>query len=440
MPLFLVFIEGGDFMSVADQSVPDNFVDVANNITRPYIGAPLKNSMGPFLEGRKTIVVVGAGYTGVSAALHLSADKKLRVILLDAQRIGQGPSGKSAGHVCGLQATDEEVVDFCGEQLGQKLISAAKDAIALVRQVIADHQIECAKRDGYIVIERDGKQSVTRAEGEFGITPYPYVVGLARAAQQAGVAIHEDTPVTAIETTADGCRVVTPKGGIDASYVVVAGGHRMAETIPALSHLRGKTTELKITTIVTPPLPDAVIGAIMPEGTGFPFSNDDANVAYGYVDSRNRIVFGSRATGFGAPNPRKIEQDLLALFPTLADEYRRVTGQVFHTYPYVVAEKLSFTRELLPYVGQAGEGGRILHIGALGGHGIALGTLLGKAAAAKVDDLMHGCNASDLVFDQFALIEHGRLPTWQPLRGLVAQVGLRMVQMARIAAARPEPT
>ncbi len=426
-------------MSVADQSVPDNFVDVANNITRPYIGAPLKNSMGPSPEGRKTIVVVGAGYTGVSAALHLSADENLRVILLDAQRIGQGPSGKSAGHVCGLQATDEEVVDFCGEQLGQKLISAAKDAIALVRQVIADHRIDCAMRDGYIVIGRDSKQTVTRGEGEFGIAPYPYVVGLAKAAKRAGVKIHEETLVTAIDATTDGCRVVTPKGAVDASYVVVAGGHRMAETIPALRHLRGKTTEMILTTIATPRLPDEVIGAIMPEGTGFPFSNYDTNVAYGYVDSRNRIVFGSRATGVFNPNPQKIKQDLLALFPTLAEEYQRAARQVFHTYPHVVAEKLSFTRELLPYVGQTGEGGRILHIGALGGHGIALGTLLGKAAAAKVDDLMHGRNASDLVFDQFAAIEHGRLPTWEPLRGFVAQVGLRMVQLARMAAARPEP-
>jgi gamma-glutamylputrescine oxidase len=406
-----------------------NYV-LAGEAARPSFGPPVQRAAGS--EQDPVILVIGAGYTGVSAALRLAelqqaSGLRARIMLVEAGRVASGPSGKSAGHICGLQAPDDAVRRHCGTELAERLIAAATDAADLVRVLVARHEIPCDLRDGYIAIDRNNRQRTVEGGDEFGIDPYPFVLGLARAARDRGVEIHENTKIIGLDDGPDGCLATTADGAtIRATLVLAAGGHRMAENIPLLAPLRSRTTELRVSTIITDPLPDSVLRSVMPDADGrrYPFSTDTANVAYGSIDRRNRIVFGACATACTDPAPDQIARTLEAILPSLADNYRAAAAKPLGWRPLVTAERLCYTRDRLPNVGTAAGHRRVHYVQALGGHGVALGTLLGTAAAEKLWGIHSGNPAMGAVFDLFAAINHRWLPPRQPWRGAVASIGL----------------
>lgn len=385
-------------------------------------------------DGRPAIIILGAGYTGLSAALKLAELRQVRgvparIILLDARRIGDSPSGKSAGHICGLQARPGDLERHCGPSLAGRLIAAANGAPSLVRYRVAQHGIPCNLRDGYIFIRRDGTQTLETGPSQFSIDPYPYVLGLAFACRKAGVEIHEKTEVVAFRDYPGGCEV-TIAGGmvVRAACVVAAGGHRMAERIALLHRLRAKTTELKVSTLITDPIPESVLRIIMSlaEGCRYPFANDAANVAYGCIDEQRRMVFGANATALRDPDFATIAKTMHATFPNLADAHHAAVGRPLGWQPFVTAERLCFTRDGLPNVGIMGPYRRVFYVHALGGHGLAIGTMLGEAVAQKAWGVVSGDPVQDLIFDDFASVRHGWLPPWQPFRRLTASIGLTL--------------
>jgi gamma-glutamylputrescine oxidase len=425
--------------SVTDQYPRDSDGEIIANsaeapdVSRPRFAAP--PLAGDAADNRPVIFILGAGYTGLSAALQLAELRQatglaVRIILADAGRVGDGPSGKSAGHVCGLQARPDVMERHCGSPLAGSLIAHASGAPALVRRRIAQHEIPCDLRDGYVSIPRSGGQFVETGGSLFGVDPYPYVLGLAFACSDAGVEIHENTEVISILGDADGCTITVGSGSkLRAACVIAAGGDRMTERIPLLRPLRSRTTELKVSTLITDPLPESVLHLIMPlaEGRRYPFANDAPNVGYGSIDRQRRIVFGSNATASRDPDFKAIAQTLHATFPELADAYRKATGYPLGWRPYVSAERLCFTRDLLPNIGVIGEGRRVLYVHALGGQGLAIGTMLGEAAGRKAWWLLSGTAKSDTVFDDFASVHHAWLPRWRPVRQLAASMGLLLL-------------
>lgn len=402
---------------------------LADDAARPRFGLP--GGSGISARGELTFLVIGAGFTGLSAALHLAELRQMsglsaRILLLERQRVASGPSGKSAGHVCGLQAPEDAVLRGCGPVLGDRLIVAAAEASQLVRTLIERLAIPCDLRDGYVIIHADGRQTVTEGGSEFGIAAYPYALGLAYAAAKLGVEIQEEVEVTRLECAPRGCLATTTAGVIEASYVLASGGHRMAETIGLLAPLRNRTTELRVSTIITAPLPNHVLERAMPAAAGrqFPFASDSVDVAYGSIDRDNRLIFGACATAWGNPAPARIAQVLARLLPSLLPHYRAATGAELAWRPLVEGERLCFTRDLLPNVGAIAEHPNILYVQALGGHGLALGTLLGVAAAEKLWGLWAGNGATGGLFDAFAAVPHGWLPARQPWRSWSAGLGL----------------
>ena len=191
-----------------DGAIIANSVEVTEAARPHFEAAPLSDTD----DGRPAIIILGAGYTGLSAALKLAELRqargvRARIIHLDARRIGDGPSGKSAGHICGLQARPGDLESHFGPSLAGRLIAAANEAPSLVRSRIAQHEIPCNLRDGYIFIRRDGTQTLETGSSQFSIDPYPYVLGLAFACCKAGVEIHEKTEVVAILDKPGGCEV-----------------------------------------------------------------------------------------------------------------------------------------------------------------------------------------------------------------------------------------
>ena len=395
-----------------------SFTEVAEH--EPQSPAPAQ-----FAANEKAdVVVIGGGYTGLSAALHLAQMAKARgealnIVLLEAGKVGSAASGKSGGHVGpGFQEHDEATVIgmFPTPEQGKRALALANTGPALVEKIIADNQIDCDLRKGYIVLSGD-KQIPIMDGSYFGIEPYPFVLGMAKAARDLGVKIYEDTPVKNIINGKDGVTIQTSRGNIGATDVLCAGGHAMAENIPFLKPLRSHTLELLATTIVTEPLPPEVIQAALPAAAGkrLAFSTDDIDVAYGTVDRQGRIIFGAKV-GALKTNPDRIAGKLFKLLPGLKDSFKKATGHDLHYQPLVSDEKLSLTVDMLPNAGRLGDGGHVRFVQSLGGHGIALGTLMGKAVA---DDIYGSRTKNPALQRDFTLLsspKHMWFPTWKPLR------------------------
>ena len=99
-------------------------------------------------EVRADVCVVGAGYTGLSAALHL-AEAGLRVVLVEAQRVGFGASGRNGGQLGSGQRMEQDALErLVGDAEASKLWTLAEEAKALVKGLIARHGIDCDLRPG----------------------------------------------------------------------------------------------------------------------------------------------------------------------------------------------------------------------------------------------------------------------------------------------------
>ena len=417
------------------RSLPPNFVEAGSYLSQLEGAAP------GLLGGKSTVVIIGAGYTGLSTAYHLAKTaqenaQNIDIVVLEAGKIGSGASGKSAGHVCpGFQQHDEAKVvgAFSTPERGQAIVDRFNNGPALVCEIIKDNNIDCDLRQGYVVIGADGSR--TRYDEDlFAIEPYPYISGLADAARKLGVRILEDTPVKNIVDYGSTVEVQTSRGTFSAENVVCAGGHRMAETIPFLAPLRQKTMELLVTTIVTDPLPPAVLNKIMPEAKGerLPFATDVFDVSYGTVDRDGRIVFGAKAGAFDT-DPEAIAARLFKIFPGLKEAYRTETGNDLTYKPYVHNEPLNFTAELLPNVGRLGQEGRVRYAHGLGGEGIAVGTMLGKVISEEVNGAREHNPALQQHFNDLACVKHMRLPSNAFMRKAVAACGLGLMTVAGLA-------
>lgn len=210
-------------------------------------------------EARADVCVVGAGYTGLSAALHL-AQAGLDVVLLDAHRVGFGASGRNGGQLGSGQRMDQDGLEaLMGEAEAGKLWQLAEDAKALVKGLIARHDIDCdlkpgvahtacsarevaglhayaehlQTRYGYDRIEtldRDACRALCPSPAYAGgavdwgaahLHPLNFALGLGRAAVAAGVRIYENSHVHHIKR-GPRATVQTDRGRVVADHVLLA--------------------------------------------------------------------------------------------------------------------------------------------------------------------------------------------------------------------------
>lgn len=387
-------------------------------------------------EGRNVIAVIGSGFVGLSAALALAQQAKddglkIRVVLMERDRVGSGPSGKSSGHVHGLfQAHGEEVEALCGEELGQRLMDELSVAPLLVRELIAKHNIPCDVREGYGLFDKENRLSFIPKEDEpyaFGVSPYPLVLGLAKAAHELGVEIYEKSPVTEVKQEGNKCVVTTTEGKVEASYVVGAGGRMMAKTIPALSSFGDPTFDMYVTTVITPVLPPDVLIKTL-DGLAERKSHSCdlmRDVTYINVTQEGAIVLGCRADS-RKTDVAKIEDRIHEIFPGLRADYEAATGKDMVCKPYVQDEKLSFTPEIMPVVMADG---RVFGVEGLGGAGIGAGIFLGRAMAQNIVGLLTKRPDLGETFRLFAHIRHlsigGNVPLFRRAAAEVVKIFLR---------------
>jgi glycine/D-amino acid oxidase-like deaminating enzyme len=370
--------------------------------------APMAPRPADGLPKRVDVAVIGAGYTGLSAALTLARAGR-SVLVLEAGVPGEGASSRNGGF-CGdaLKPSLEELKARYGETLALALLKEAREALEFLADFIPREGIEChfsrmgrftgaLKPGQYETMARTSetlKKAVgfefetvekSRVRDEVGtdlyvggrVTPYHgglhpalYHRGLLERALKAGAAIAGATPMTGLEREADGFTVDTPRGAIKARDVIVTTN---GYTGKVTGWLRRRLIPVTSYIIATEELSANLMRQLMPKGRNVTDTNR-LLVYYRPSPDGKRILFGGRAhyrptdlRGAGAI----LRRYMIRLFPEASN------ARLSHAwYGYI-----AYTFDRLPHTGVA-DG---VHY-ALGycGSGVVMSTWLGRKAALRV--------------------------------------------------------
>ena len=256
------------------------------------------------LEGevKTDVAIIGGGYTGLSAALHL-AEAGTDALVLEAKEIGFGGAGRNVGLVnAGLWLMPDDVVKIVGPDYGERLVKVLGASADLVYGLIEEHGIECeAIRNGtlHCAHSRGGFRALQQREAQWKrrdapvillsreeaipkigskafygalldkragtIQPLAYAYGLAKSAQSAGARLYTDSPVTTLKRESKRWRLTTPSGHVLAKAVILAvHGY----TNYAFKDKQNELIPFNFFQFATPPLPEKVRKTILPGGHG----------------------------------------------------------------------------------------------------------------------------------------------------------------------------
>ncbi|MGF1629513.1 MAG: NAD(P)/FAD-dependent oxidoreductase [Kiloniellaceae bacterium] len=367
--------------------------------------APAAPVMVPLKGDHKAdVVVVGGGYTGLSAALHL-AEAGVRVILLEAAEIGFGGAGRNVGLVnAGMWVRPDTLVETLGQERGEALLALLGDGPRVVFEVIEKHGIACeAVRNGtlHCAVGRSGRKELearhqqwqrrgapvelldaSEAAAKTGTTaftgalldrragtiqPLAYARGLAHAAVAAGAVLHRGSKVLSIGTNGSNRRVATDAGSVTAEQVVIATD---VYTDAPWSGIRSEQVRLPYFNVATETLSDGLLRRILPERQG---AWDTKTVLRSFrLDASGRLVLGSvgalRGTGL-AVHRAWAKRTLRRLFPEIGD--LRFEAEWFGV--------IGMTADNLPRFHRLDD--KVLTICGYNGRGIAPGTVFGRCLA-----------------------------------------------------------
>jgi glycine/D-amino acid oxidase-like deaminating enzyme len=357
---------------------------------------------------RASVAIVGAGFTGLSTALHL-ADRGIAALVLEAKEIGWGASSRNFGQVVPYFKHDQDhVLNHFGPEAGERLIDTAGKAPDVVFGLIERHGIACRpvrnglifaahsaaareglarrtefwQRRGAPVEMHDGKDAADFIGSDFyascsidrrggTINPLAYVRGLAAAAIKAGASILTRTPVTALARAGNQWRLATPQGEVLADTVVLAtNAYTESRLWPGL---RQSIIPMRSYQLVSRPLGENVRRSILPRYQ--PLTDTRLLFSGLRLHPEGRLqasADGPAFHGSGAAFVPKLNRRLAAIFPQIDGlewEYRW-TGWIAMTldrYPHLHA--------LAPGL-WAGLG--------YSGRGIGLATVMGREIAGRV--------------------------------------------------------
>ncbi|MFO1455461.1 MAG: FAD-binding oxidoreductase [Steroidobacteraceae bacterium] len=363
-------------------------------------------------EGEADVVVVGAGFTGLSAALAL-AKKGAKVVVLEAGHVAGEASGRNGG-MCnnGFAQDFHGMSTALGLERAVTLYRAFDAGVDKVESLVAEEGIDCqfarvgklklaAKPAHYDKLARSQalmaehvdpeSRMVTRAvqRAEIGSDRYfggllfgksaalhvgRFGVGLAEAAARRGARIHEHTPVTGLRRLAGQAHeVTTPRGSLRARQVLLATG---TSSVGPLGWFRRRIVPVGAFLVVTEPLPIELLDRLTPRRRN---TTDTRNfVNYFRVTPDDRLLFGGRAR-FAASNATSdaksgaiLRRSMVALFPELADV----------RIDYCWGGMVDMTQDRLP---RAGERDGIFYSMGYSGHGTQMSTYMGAAMAEVLD-------------------------------------------------------
>ena len=354
------------------------------------------------------VVIVGAGYAGLSAALELAA-LGLDCLVLDANEPGFGASTRNGGMVSGGVNVGKRYMSkpMPPDQAAPFMADAA-DAFTLIEDLITKEKIDCgwtkagyflgawcnshyddmakkvehlnaaAKSDCFLVPQERQREEIGSDYYRGGmvvgraahIHPALFFKGLLDLCQKRGIKIASKTPVTKLTQTTTGWSVETPRGTITAGDVIIATNGYTGDITP---QLKRRVVPVGSYIIATEELPPDLAASLSPKNRSIA---DTRRVLtyYRMSPDRKRLIFGGRAK-FGHTDPVETAP---ILYQFMTDRYPQLKGvKITHAWTGNVA----FTLDEMPHMGKFDN----LHY-ALGcnGSGIAMMTYLGQQTARKV--------------------------------------------------------
>ncbi len=389
----------------------------------------------PPLEGtvKADVCVVGGGFTGVSAALNL-AERGYDVVLLEANRIGWGASGRNGGQICsGYSADMAAIRGAVGREDARRLFELAEESKAIIRERVARHAIDCDLKPGYLhaaVKPRHLKgmaqmrdlwaedygyhalellegpaalQRHLRTEAYLGglfdaeaghLHPLNYCLGLARATEAVGARLHEDSAVTAV-TRGPRPAAETAKGRVEADTLLLCGNAYLGRMVPEIA---AKIMPMGNFIGATEPLGEERARALFPSDAAICDWNFILN--YYRLSADRRLLFGGLASYSTLPPPNLeggLRREIAKIFPALADV----------RFDHVWGGLVGITVERTPHFGRLG--GNLYFAHGFSGTGVALTGLAGKILAEAIAG-----QAERL--DLFAKLPHTSFPGGRLLR------------------------
>ncbi|MCY1339718.1 Gamma-glutamylputrescine oxidoreductase [compost metagenome] len=378
--------------------------------------------MQPELEGDVSadVIVVGAGFAGLSTALELTA-LGAKVIVLEQEFAGFGASGRNAGYLGGSLGIEFEFfLHRVGIEQARKIVSFYDEGVSYVERRLDELGIDCDyNRSGNIRVGvHPSQEKKIRKAMELGLElgsrtefldhaemrargippaflfgyarrhggtldPGKYVMGLRRAALQAGVRLYENTPLLSY-SEGPTIRCATRRGTASAPYLVLATN---AYT-PQLGLLRDKVVPLRVSAIETEPLSVAQLTSL-----GWP-GREGLITSHWTMEShrltaRNTLLITTKRLGYAygsqTPNvPDEVAYRALAValnerFPTL-----RGLGIQSSWSGYV-----SMAYDALPVVGETGAQKNVIYTAGCSGHGVATQSLMGYLLAERIGGVEH---------------------------------------------------
>jgi glycine/D-amino acid oxidase-like deaminating enzyme len=360
-------------------------------------------------DANTEVAVVGAGFTGLSTALHL-AERGIAVRLFDAQEPGWGASGRNGGQVNpGLKPDPETVERDFGEDLGARMNALAGTAPGLVFDLIARHRMDCeARRNGTLRAATRPRQAerlrataaqfaargapvqvlqgeaLERATGHRhylsalldrrggDLHPLKFARGLARAALAAGAVLHADSRVSCVERAVGHWRLHVNGATATARQVVIATNGYTDDLWPGL---RRTLVPVFGAIAATAPLSAAMAQAILPQRAAL--FEIGAITVYCRVDADQRLLIGGRGPMREVVEPRSLAH--------LARYARRLWPALEHVpFTHAWGGRLAMTRDHYPHVHEPADG--ILICLGYNGRGVAMATAMGEQLARRIVD------------------------------------------------------
>ncbi|MCF6266969.1 MAG: FAD-binding oxidoreductase [Desulfuromusa sp.] len=422
-----------------------------NNSTETHgvwtVTAPPHPALLP-LEGecKTDVAVIGGGYTGLSATLHL-AEAGTNVTLLEAKSIGYGGSGRNVGLVnAGLWLKPDEVVEIMGSEYGERVLDVLGSSPDLVFELINKHKIECDpiregtlhcahSPAGYKVLRQREEQwqrrnapvtllSREKAAPMIGsdsfhgalldkragqIQPLAYAYGLADAGKKAGAKLYVNSPITTFKKDGDTWRLKTPDGVVLAKTVILA-----TQGYPdyAFKNQKNSMVPFNYFQFSTLPLPESVRKTILPGGHA---AWDTNLILSSYkLDRDGRLIVGSVGQARnGAYNLHKnwTLRSIKKVFPQVG------SIELEHAWDGIIR----MTTDNIPRFHILDKG--MITVTSYNGRGIGPGTMFGKLLAEYTQSESLTCIPLPLTSQEDI--------SSRILRGLYYEVGARLYHFAQ---------
>ena len=362
----------------------------------------------PPLDGdrRASVAVIGAGFTGLSAALHL-AQQGTDVVVLERNEPGWGASGRNGGQVNpGLKWDPDTIEKDFGPDLGRRMVDFAWNAPNVVFDIIGRHQITCEatqtgtlraafQQNNVADIETAYEQGARRGmpvelldpagmaeatgtdrylcallDRRGGhVNPLGYARGMAQAAIQAGARVHGGTPVEKVWREGSSWKVATPSGTVTADRLVIGTNGYTDDLWPKL---RRSVVPVYSGITASEPVPDEVAEAMMPlRGSLYELGKI---TTYYRIDRNNRVLMGGRCRQTDISRPEDVQW--------MIDYAERLWPQMKgRKWTHGWSGQLAITPDHYPHIHEPAPG--VLVCVAYNGRGVAMSSAMGPQLAKR---------------------------------------------------------